>query len=113
MELLAYTIVAGVATALTRFLAYFVFKNNNSNENLLYLQKNSGIVIMAILLVYAINSLNVSGAGLVVAVFCAILAIGLQLWRKNFLLSIALSTILYMLYMWAKAQGILDGFSGL
>ena len=40
-------------------------------------------------------------------------AVALQLWCKNFLLSIALSTILYMLYMWAKAQGILDGFSGL
>ena len=111
MELLAYTIVAGVATALTRFLAYFVFKNNTGSENLLYLQKNSGIVIMAILLVYAINSLNVSGLGLGVAVFCTILAIALQLWRKNFLLSIALSTIIC--FIWAKAQGILDGFSGL
>lgn len=108
MELLAYTIVAGMATALTRFLAYFVFKKNTHNENLLYLQKNSGIVIMAILLVYAINSLGVSGAGLGMAIFCTILAIGLQIWRRNFLLSIALSTILYMLYMWAKAQGILE-----
>ena len=39
-------------------------------------------------------------------------AVALQLWRKNFLLSIALSYD-YMLYMWAKSQGILDGFSGL
>lgn len=108
MELLAYTITAGVATALTRFLSYFVFKKSTHNENLLYLQKNSGIVIMAILLVYAINSLGVSGAGLGVAVFCAVLAIGLQIWRRNFLLSIAVSTLLYMLYMWAKAQGILE-----
>ncbi|MCI7581877.1 hypothetical protein [Campylobacter sp.] len=38
-------------------------------------------------------------------------AVALQLWRKNFLLSIVLSTIIC--FIWAKAQGILDGFSGL
>ena len=38
-------------------------------------------------------------------------AVALQLWRKNFLLSIALSTIIC--FIWAKAQGILDEFSGL
>ena len=43
MELLAYTIVAGVATALTRFLAYFIFKNNTGSENLLYLQKTAAL----------------------------------------------------------------------
>ena len=38
-------------------------------------------------------------------------AVALQLWCKNFLLSIALSTIIC--FIWAKAQGILDEFSGL
>lgn len=96
MEIFWYILVASVATALTRFLPFLIFKKSLNNKNLLYLQKNSGIIIMTILLVYAITTLEADLKVTILAVFCSIFAIILQAWRRNFLLSIALSTIVYM-----------------
>lgn len=99
MEILYYILVAAAATALTRFLPFLLFKKSVHNEKLIFLQKNSGIIIMSILLVYAISTLGVSEIMLIFATLCAILAIFLQFIFKNALLSIAISTILYMVLL--------------
>lgn len=96
MDMFYYILAASVATALTRLLPFFIFKKSTHNNTLIFLQKNSGIVIMCILLVYAIKSLDVSVFGTCVGVGCAVLAIILQALRRNFLLSIIFSTAAYM-----------------
>lgn len=97
MEMFYYILAASVATALTRLLPLFLFKKSVHNEKLIFLQKNSSLLIMSILLVYALSTLGVSGVLQICAVCCAFLAVILQIWRKNALLSIAISTILYMI----------------
>lgn len=99
MEILYYILAAAIATALTRFLPFLLFKKSVHNEKLIFLQKNSGLIIMSILLVYAISTLGVGGAMLVFAVLCAALAVFMQFIFKNALLSIAVSTILYMILL--------------
>lgn len=99
MEMFYYILAASVATALTRLLPFFIFKKSVHNEKLIFLQKNSGILIMSILLVYALSTLGVGVVLQICAVLCAVLAVILQIWRKNALLSIALSTILYMILL--------------
>ena len=50
---LPYIIAASVATILTRFLPYWLFKKKSNSHSLAYLQKYSGLMIMAILIIYS------------------------------------------------------------
>ncbi len=97
MEYLPYIVAASVATALTRFLPYWIFKKRTNSPTLAYLQKTSGLLIMVVLTFYALRGMDFSGvAHGAAAVACLALAFVLQAWRKNFLLSIAVPTITYM-----------------
>lgn len=99
MEALAYVIVASVATILTRFLPFFIFKKSSKSPILAHLQKNSGLFIMVVLVIYALKSLNVSGLNLIFAIFCTLVVLILQAWRGNFMLSIVSATALYMAFL--------------
>lgn len=90
---------AGFATFLTRILPYLFFKNKKPSPVLLYLQKNMGQFIMIILVFYALSGTNFAKFpyGLP-EISAAILAIILQITAKNALLSIAASTIFYMIF---------------
>lgn len=97
MEFVFYILAASIATILTRFLPYWLFKKKTQNHHLVYLQKTSGLVIMAILTIYAMKTINFSDFKFgFIAIFCLILVFALQIWRKNFLLSIVLPTLIYM-----------------
>lgn len=97
MEFIFYILLASIATILTRFLPYWFFKKKTQNSNLVYLQKTSGLLIMAILTIYAMKTMNFSNLAFSLsAIFCLILVFILQIWRKNFLLSIVVPTLIYM-----------------
>lgn len=55
--LLSVMVVAGVATFLTRALPYFFLKNKSQNKTLIYLEKNSALFVMVILVFYALKKL--------------------------------------------------------
>ncbi len=55
--LLCVMLVAGVATFLTRALPYFFLKNKSQNKTLIYLEKNSALFVMVILVFYALKKL--------------------------------------------------------
>ena len=55
--LLCVMLVAGVATFLTRALPYFFLKNKSQNKILIYLEKNSALFVMVILVFYALKKL--------------------------------------------------------
>ena len=55
--LLCVMLVAGVATFLTRALPYFCLKNKSQNKTLIYLEKNSALFVMVILVFYALKKL--------------------------------------------------------
>ncbi|NLK66675.1 MAG: branched-chain amino acid ABC transporter [Campylobacteraceae bacterium] len=89
--------VASLATFLTRFLPYVLLRGKNESEWLKFIEKNSGLFIMVILIFYALQNTKFSvypyGVPEILGVIAAFL---LQIWRKNALLSIAGATILYM-----------------
>ncbi|CZE48333.1 branched-chain amino acid transporter permease [Campylobacter geochelonis] len=89
--------VASLATFLTRSLAYFFLKNRKNSQWLLFLQKNSGLFIMVVLVFYALNGTSFSaypyGAPEILAILFVFLS---HILFKNPLLSIVLSTIFYM-----------------
>ncbi|MCR8696117.1 AzlD domain-containing protein [Campylobacter sp. RM19073] len=92
-----YILAGCVATLLCRFLPYFLFKKRSNGEVLKYLERRSTLVIMIILTIYAIASMKFDNIWLgACAVACLFLAITLQIWRKNSLISIAVPTILYI-----------------
>ena len=93
MEALLYVLVASVATILTRFLPFFIFKKSSKSQVLAHLQ------IMLVLVIYALKSLNASGINLVFAICCTIFVLILQAWRGNFMLSIVGATSLYMAFL--------------
>lgn len=99
-EYFPYLLVAGIATAMTRFLPYWIFKRKSENRTLAHLQKNSGLIIMAILTIYALKATgfmpNLIGVFMVVCL--ALTFILHKIWH-NFLLSITLPTILYMILL--------------
>lgn len=95
MEILIALIVASLATFITRFLPYAFLKNLTQNYWLRFLQKNSALFIMVVLIFYALNttrSLYYPWA----EILGILVALVVQILGKNALVSIAVSTILYM-----------------
>ena len=94
---LLYILAAALATILTRFLPYWLLKKKTENHLLLHLQKTSGLLIMAILTIYAMKTLNYPKLSYVfIAFFSLSLAFVLHIWKKNFLLSMVIPTLSYM-----------------
>ena len=97
MEYLPYILAGCVATLLCRFLPYFLFKKRSNSKMLKYLESRSTLVIMIILMIYAIASMKFDDIWLgIYAVACLLLAITLQIWQRNSLISISVHTILYI-----------------
>ena len=91
--------VIAVITAALRFIPFAVFSANRKTPNIiLYLGKYLPYSIMAMLVVYCLESVNllVSPFGLpeLIGVLVVVL---LHIWKRNTLLSIAVGTACYML----------------
>lgn len=94
--LLCVMVVAGVVTFLTRSLPYFFLKNQTQNKTLLYLDKNGALFIMIILIFYALKA-TPSNSFYIVEILAILVCLFTQIRFKNALLSIATSTIFYMI----------------
>lgn len=94
--LLCVMVVAGVATFLTRALPYFFLKNKSQNKTLIYLEKNSALFVMVILVFYALKTTH-SNSYYAVEILSVLVCLIMQIRFKNALLSIAISTIFYMI----------------
>jgi len=92
-------IVAAAVTAATRFLPFLIFGNGKQTPQIItYLGKVLPYAIMGMLVVYCMKdvSFTQSPFGLPEIIACAAVAV-LHIWRRNTLLSIAVSTVGYML----------------
>ena len=96
-------LVMAAVTALIRFLPFFLFdKGGEPPAWVKYLGKVLPPAVMSMLLVYCVRSVNLaSGSHGIPEISCILVAILLHLWKRNNLLSIGLSTILYMILVQA------------
>lgn len=93
-------LTAMVATFLTRVTPFLIFKNDKPNPKLLSLERHMGLFIIVILVFYALRNTNFKefpfGAYEIIS---ALIAILIHLKFKNILLSIAISTASYMIFL--------------
>lgn len=88
-----------LATLVTRFLPFIIFSGKKETPKFIqYLGKALPAAIFALLLVYCLKNVNLLGGshGIPEALSLA-LVVGLHLWKRQILLSIAGGTICYML----------------
>lgn len=97
-ETLIIVFVAALATMITRFLPFIIFKGNgSSNSYINYLGKVLPYSAIGLLVVYCLRNVNFTSSpnGLPEAI-AIITIIILHYWKENTLLSIGLGTVVYM-----------------
>ncbi len=92
-------LVMALVTMLTRFLPFFLFGGGGELPKWVrFLGKFLPPAVMSVLLVFCIRSVDfIGGSYGIPELLCIGVAIGLHAWKRNTLLSIGVSTVLYML----------------
>lgn len=95
--LVAIAVIAAV-TALTRFLPFLLFSGKKTPQYILWLGKVLPYAIMGMLVVYCLKGVSITSApyGVPELVCCAV-AVLLQIFKRNSILSITVSSALYVL----------------
>ncbi|MCH5303443.1 MAG: AzlD domain-containing protein [Ruminococcus sp.] len=97
------SIIAAMAivTALTRFLPFILFdRGKEAPKWIKYLGNVLPSAIMSVLLIYCLRNVNfTSGSFGIPELVCIAVAVALHLWKGNVLLSIGVSTVLYMIFV--------------
>lgn len=88
-----------LGTMITRFLPFFVFPAGKETPKFVqYLGKNLPGAVFGLLVVYCLKNVNIlTGSHGLPELISIIVVIGLHIWKKQMLLSIAGGTICYML----------------
>lgn len=89
-------LVVILVTAATRFLPFLIFRKKTP-PFVEYLGKVLPCAIMGMLVVYCLKDISfLSGSHGIPELLCCLVTAGLHLWKRNALLSIGVSTVLYM-----------------
>lgn len=96
-SVLLVAVVAAV-TILIRFLPFLIFGSDKKTpEFIAWLGKVLPYAIMGMLVVYCLKDISIASSpfGIPELIGCVVAA-GLYIWKRNTLISIVLSTVLYM-----------------
>lgn len=87
-----------IGTMLTRFLPFIIFPSGKPTPQYVqYLGKVLPAAAIALLVIYSIKDISLlSGNESLPALIAIIVIIGLHIWKRSMLLSIAAGTLLYM-----------------
>lgn len=91
--------ICALGTMLTRFLPFFVFREGKETPPLVsYLGAALPSAIFAMLVVYSLRSVDMlTGSHGLPEAIAILITVGLHLWKRQMLLSIAGGTLCYML----------------
>ena len=91
--------VAAAVTMAIRFLPFILFPENREvPKYLIYLSRVLPAAVMGMLVVYCYRNTEILiGSHGIPELIATIAVVGSYIWKKNFLISIAIGTILYMI----------------
>lgn len=98
LQIVVMVLAVAAGTQLTRWLPFAVFPEDKEPPKvILYLGRVLPPAMMGLLVAYCLRNVSLAAAphGIPEAIALAVVA-GLQLWRRNVLLSIAAGTAVYM-----------------
>ena len=88
-----------LATVITRFLPFIVFPAGKETPKFIkYLGKVLPAAVFGLLVIYCLKNVSIMGGSHGIPELIAILCVmGIHLWKRQMLLSIAAGTVVYML----------------
>lgn len=97
-QIITIALVA-IATMLTRFLPFIIFPAGRETPKFIqYLGKALPAAVFGMLIIYCLKNVSIfEGSHGIPELISIAVVIGLHLWKRKMLLSIAAGTILYML----------------
>ena len=101
VQILAIILAVSLGTQITRWLPFLLFPENKQPPKVvLYLGKVLPPAMMGLLVVYCFKNVSwLSGSHGAPELLATAAVVGLHLWKKNVLLSIAGGTALYMVLL--------------
>ena len=93
--LLAAILVMGISTYLTRLTPFLMFTPGKENAKLNFVAKNTPPMVMMILVIYMLKEVDYLSTEIFYTLFALAVTVGLQILKRNALLSIVSGTIVY------------------
>ena len=97
--LLAAILVMAISTYLTRLTPFFMFTPGKENAKLNFVAKNTPPMVMMILVIYMLKEVDYLSTEIFYTLFALAVTVGLQILKRNALLSIVSGTIIYMFFV--------------
>lgn len=97
--LLAAILVMAISTYLTRLTPFLMFTPGKENAKLNFVAKNTPPMVMMILVIYMLKEVDYLSTEIFYTLFALADTVGLQIFKRNALLSIVSGTIVYMFFV--------------
>lgn len=97
--LLATILVMAISTYLTRLTPFLMFTPGKENAKLNFVAKNTPPMVMMILVIYMLKEVDYLSTEIFYTLFALAVTVGLQILKRNALLSIVSGTIVYMFFV--------------
>jgi len=97
--LLAAMLVMAISTYLTRLTPFLKFTPGKENAKLNFVAKNTPPMVMMILVIYMLKEVDYLSTEIFYTLFALAVTVGLQILKRNALLSIVSGTIVYMFFV--------------
>ncbi len=97
--LLAAMLVMAISTYLTRLTPFLMFTPGKENAKLNFVAKNTPPMVMMILVIYMLKEVDYLSTEIFYTLFALAVTVGLQILKRNALLSIVSGTIIYMFFV--------------
>ena len=97
--LLAAMFVMAISTYLTWLTPFLMFTPGKENAKLNFVAKNTPPMVMMILVIYMLKEVDYLSTEIFYTLFALAVTVGLQILKRNALLSIVSGTIVYMFFV--------------
>ena len=97
--LLAAILVMAISTYLSRLTPFLMFTPGKENAKLNFVAKNTPPMVMMILVIYMLKEVDYLSTEIFYTLFALAVTVGLQILKRNALLSIVSGTIVYMFFV--------------